>query len=148
MWEWAVDHLAVFMFLSLVVLMFSGYPVAFVLGAIGIFFGFLGILGGTFSMLQFGNLLPRIYGQAIQNPVLVALPYAHSFFLTSFLQSESSEAPNGLPARWAIKLVLYLALWGVLLSVISVAFRRFVFLFGPAARREHAHPAQIGRAHV
>ena len=74
MWEWAVDHLAVFMFVSLVVLMFSGYPVAFVLGAIGIFFGFLGILGGTFSMLQFGNLLPRIYGQAIQNPVLVAVP--------------------------------------------------------------------------
>jgi len=64
--------------------------------------------------------------------VLVALPYAHSFFLTSFLQGESSEAPNGLPARWVIKLVLYLAFWGVLLAVISVALRRIVFLFGPA----------------
>jgi tripartite ATP-independent transporter DctM subunit len=74
MWEWFVDHLAVFMFLALVLVMFIGYPVAFVLGATGILFGFLGIAGGTFSVLQFGNLLPRIYGQAIQNPVLVAVP--------------------------------------------------------------------------
>lgn len=75
--------------------------------------------------------------------VLVAIPYAHSFFLTSFLQNESSEAPNGLPARWFIKLVLYLAFWGVLFAVISVAMRRFVFLFGPAelgARSRSAPP--------
>ena len=71
---WLVDHLAVVMFLALVFVMFLGYPVAFLLGAIGIFFGFLGILAETFNMNQFANLLPRIFGQAVQNPVLVAIP--------------------------------------------------------------------------
>jgi tripartite ATP-independent transporter DctM subunit len=69
-----VDHLALIMFAALTVVMFIGYPVAFVLGAAGIFFGFLGIMGGVFSHAQFANLLPRIYGQAVQNPVLVAVP--------------------------------------------------------------------------
>jgi TRAP-type mannitol/chloroaromatic compound transport system permease small subunit len=73
--------------------------------------------------------------------LLVALPYAHAFFLTSFLQNEASEAPNGLPARWVVKLVLYLAFWGVLLAVISVAFRRIVFLFGPVDLADRARSA-------
>lgn len=63
--------------------------------------------------------------------VLVALPYAHNFFMTSFWQHESSSAPNGLPARWIIKGFLYFGFWSVLLAVISVAARRIVFLFGP-----------------
>jgi tripartite ATP-independent transporter DctM subunit len=72
--DWLIDHLAVVMFFALILLMFVGYPVAFVLGAIGIGFGFLGVAAGTFNMNQFANLLPRIYGQAVQNQVLVAIP--------------------------------------------------------------------------
>jgi tripartite ATP-independent transporter DctM subunit len=72
--DWIIDHLAVIMFVALVFIMFLGYPVAFLLGAIGIGFGLLGIVFDVFSMNQFANLLPRIYGQAIQNPVLVAIP--------------------------------------------------------------------------
>ncbi len=72
--EWLIDHLAVVMFFGLVFIMFLGYPVAFLLGAVGIGFGFLGIWAGVFNMNQFANLLPRIYGQAVQNQVLVAIP--------------------------------------------------------------------------
>ncbi len=72
--DWLVDHLAVVMFFALIVIMFFGYPVAFLLGAIGIGFGFLGVAVETFSLVQFANLLPRIYGQAVQNQVLVAIP--------------------------------------------------------------------------
>lgn len=72
--NWLIDHLAVIMFFALVFIMFLGYPVAFLLGAIGIMFGFLGILFDVYSMTQFANLLPRIYGQAVQNQVLVAIP--------------------------------------------------------------------------
>jgi tripartite ATP-independent transporter DctM subunit len=72
--DWLIDHLAVIMFFALIFIMFLGYPVAFLLGAIGIGFGFMGIAFGVFHMNQFANLLPRIYGQAIQNPVLVAIP--------------------------------------------------------------------------
>jgi len=72
--DWLIDHLAVIMFFALVFIMFLGYPVAFLLGAIGIAFGFLGILFDVYSMTQFANLLPRVYGTAVQNPVLVAIP--------------------------------------------------------------------------
>jgi tripartite ATP-independent transporter DctM subunit len=72
--EWLIDHLAVVMFFALIFIMFLGYPVAFLLGAIGIGFGFLGMAAGVFNMNQFANLLPRIYGQAVQNQVLVAIP--------------------------------------------------------------------------
>ncbi len=72
--DWLIDHLAAAMFVALVLVMFAGYPVAFLLGAIGIAFGFLGIITDVFNAAQFGNLLPRIYGQAVQNQVLVAIP--------------------------------------------------------------------------
>jgi len=72
--DWIGDHLAIIMFLVLTFIMFVGYPVAFVLGAVGIIFGYLGILFGVFSMVQFSNLLPRIYGQGVENQVLVAVP--------------------------------------------------------------------------
>jgi tripartite ATP-independent transporter DctM subunit len=72
--EWFADHLAVIMFGVLTVIMFVGYPVAFVLGAVGIFFGWLGIHFGLFNPVQFSNLLPRIYGTAVENQVLVAVP--------------------------------------------------------------------------
>jgi tripartite ATP-independent transporter DctM subunit len=72
--DWLTDHLAVIMFVALVFIMFLGYPVAFLLGAIGIGFGFLGVGLGVFGLGQFATLLPRIFGQAVQNPVLVAVP--------------------------------------------------------------------------
>ncbi len=72
--SWFIDHLAVVMFVVLVLIMFLGYPVAFLLGAVGIMFGFLGMAFDVFNMNQFANLLPRVYGQALQNPVLVAIP--------------------------------------------------------------------------
>lgn len=72
--DWLVDHLAVIMFFALVFVMFLGYPVAFLLGAVGIAFGLLGAAFDVFNMAQFANLLPRVYGQAVQNQVLVAIP--------------------------------------------------------------------------
>jgi TRAP-type mannitol/chloroaromatic compound transport system permease small subunit len=63
--------------------------------------------------------------------LIVALPYAHDFFMTSFLQNESSDAPNGLPYRWIVKFFVYAGLWGVALAVMSVIARCVVVLFGP-----------------
>ncbi len=74
MLEWITDHLSVLMFLVLTFIMFIGYPVAFVLGAIGIFFGLLGYWFGVFNIVQFANLMPRVYGTAVENQVLVAVP--------------------------------------------------------------------------
>lgn len=79
--------------------------------------------------------------------LLVALPYALNFFLTSYFQNESSSAPNGLPYRWVVKAFLFSGFVTVLLAVISVALRRIVFLFGSPDISERAMPGQSAAAH-
>ncbi len=71
---WIAHHLPLILFVVLAAALFCGYPVAFVLGGIGIFFGGIGMLLGVFEPVQFFNLLPRIWGSAAANPVLVAVP--------------------------------------------------------------------------
>lgn len=74
---------------------------------------------------------------------LVAIYYAYGFFETSFLQGESSDAPNGLAYRWIIKFCLFASLVTVLLSVISVLFRKLVLLFGSADLSARAGGAPV-----
>ncbi len=68
------DYLPLFMFAALGILLFSGYPVAFVLGGVGLAFGFIGMYFDVFSFIQFFNLLPRIWGGIAENLVLTAIP--------------------------------------------------------------------------
>lgn len=62
---------------------------------------------------------------------IVATYYAFLFAETSFLQNESSDAPNGLPNRWIIKSCLVAGLVLLDAAVISVLMRKLVMLFGP-----------------
>jgi len=68
------EFLPIVMFLTLGVLLFSGYPVAFILGGLALLFGFVGFFLGSFKLVQFFNFVPRIWGQAAENLVLVAIP--------------------------------------------------------------------------
>ena len=68
------DYLPIFMFLTLATLLFSGYPVAFILGGLALSFGMLGYFLDAFRLIEFFNFLPRIWGQAAENLVLVAVP--------------------------------------------------------------------------
>lgn len=68
------DHLPLFMFAMLGMLLFTGYPVAFILGGVSISFGLIGFSLGVFSLGEFFNFAPRIWGFAAENLVLVALP--------------------------------------------------------------------------
>ncbi len=68
------ELLPIAMFLTLGVLLFSGYPVAFILGGLALLFGVLGFFLGSFKLVQFFNFVPRIWGQAAENLVLVAIP--------------------------------------------------------------------------
>ncbi len=70
----AQDYLPILMFVTLASLLFSGYPVAFILGGLALIFGFLGYLLGTFKLIEYFNFLPRIWGGAAENLVLVAVP--------------------------------------------------------------------------
>jgi tripartite ATP-independent transporter DctM subunit len=68
------EYLPILMFLTLGVLLFSGYPVAFILGGLALLFGVLGFFLGSFKLVQLFNFVPRIWGQAAENLVLVAIP--------------------------------------------------------------------------
>jgi tripartite ATP-independent transporter DctM subunit len=68
------EFLPLVMFIALACLLFSGFPVAFILGGLAMLFGLLGYFAGTFKLIEFFNFLPRIWGQAAENLVLVAVP--------------------------------------------------------------------------
>lgn len=68
------EYLPLFMFATLAVLLFSGYPVAWVLGGVGLAFGFIGIAAGEFMFLQFSTLPSRIYGGIMESLILTAVP--------------------------------------------------------------------------
>lgn len=62
----------------------------------------------------------------------LATYYSWSFVVVSYLQNESSDAPNGLTSRWIIKGCLFLGLVLLDLAVASVLLRKLVGLFGPS----------------
>ncbi len=72
--SWIAHHIALVLFVVLAAALFCGFPVAFVLGGVAIMFGGIGILLGVFEPVQFFNLLPRVWGAAASNPILVAVP--------------------------------------------------------------------------
>ena len=45
-----VEYLPIFMFLTMGVLLFIGYPVGFILGGVAITYGFIGYLFGVFKI--------------------------------------------------------------------------------------------------
>ncbi len=67
------DYLPILMFAVLAILLFSGFPVGFVLGGVGLAFGFIGMYFDVFSQVELFNLVLRIWGIA-DNLVLVAIP--------------------------------------------------------------------------
>ena len=71
---WLQEFLPIFMFLSLASLLFTGFPVAFILGGLAIAFGLIGYFMDAFRLIEFFNFLPRIWGGAAENLVLVAVP--------------------------------------------------------------------------
>ena len=68
------EFLPLFMFSTLAILLFTGFPVAFILGGLAMLYGLLGYMLDVFSLIEFFNFLPRIWGQAAENLVLVAVP--------------------------------------------------------------------------
>ena len=72
--EFISEYLPIFMFLSLAALLFTGYPVAFILGGLAIGFGLIGYSLEMFKLIEYFNFMPRIWGMAAENLVLVAVP--------------------------------------------------------------------------
>src|SRR5271156_2664405 len=69
-----IQNMAPLMFASLIVVMLFGYPVAFALAAIGIFFGLLGIELGLLTPALFQALPQRLWA-VMSNDTLLAVPF-------------------------------------------------------------------------
>jgi len=68
------DLMGPLMFGGLIAFMLIGYPVAFSLAAVGLFFGFIGIEMGLFQMSLLQALPDRVFG-IISNDLLLSIPF-------------------------------------------------------------------------
>ena len=106
-----VTLLPVLMFLALALLLFSGFPVAFILGGTGLMFGFIGIFNEVFSFIEFFNILSRIWGGVCENLILVAIPM---FIFMGTMLEKSGVAKDLL---YALQILLRSVPGGLALSV-------------------------------
>ncbi len=67
-------YIAPIMFVSLVLFMILGYPVAFALAALGLIYGLLGIQLGLFAPTFLNALPERVFG-IMSNETLLAIPF-------------------------------------------------------------------------
>ncbi len=102
------ELLTVLMFAGLLVGLFMGHPIAFVLGGVAVIFGFLGPGPDVF-----GLIITRIYG-AMDNYVLVAVPM---FIFMARLLSDSGVADRMFDA---MRQLLGAVRGGLALAVIAV----------------------------
>ncbi len=72
--EFITSNMAPIMFAGLIMFLLMGFPVAFSLGACGLFFGFVGIELGLLPEALLQALPLRIYG-IMQNDTLLAIPF-------------------------------------------------------------------------
>jgi tripartite ATP-independent transporter DctM subunit len=68
------ENLAPLMFATLVLFLLLGYPVAFALGALGLFYGFIGFELGLLNPALFQALPERLFG-IMANDTLLAVPF-------------------------------------------------------------------------
>ncbi|EDP65001.1 TRAP dicarboxylate transporter, DctM subunit [alpha proteobacterium BAL199] len=105
-----VDLLPLFMFIVLMALVLTSYPIAFVLGGTALMFGLIGIAFDVFSFVEFYNFTPRVWTVA-DNLQIIAVPL---FVFMGVMLERSRIAQDLLEA---LQLILKRAPGGVALAV-------------------------------
>ena len=72
--QFLINNIAPIMFGGLIVFLLLGFPVAFSLGACGLFFGFIGVELGLLPEALLQALPLRIFG-IMKNDTLLAIPF-------------------------------------------------------------------------
>ncbi|MBP6405560.1 MAG: TRAP transporter large permease subunit [Ramlibacter sp.] len=88
--ELIAHNLAPIMFVGLIIFLLMGFPVAFSLGACGLFFGFIGVELGVLPEALLQALPLRIFG-IMQNDTLLAIPF---FTLMGLILERSGMAED------------------------------------------------------
>ena len=76
--EFLINNMAPSCLQGLICFLLLGFPVAFSLGACGLFFGFVGIELGILPEALLQALPQRIFG-IMQNDTLLAIPFSRSW---------------------------------------------------------------------
>jgi len=115
-----IDLLPLFMFLTLMALVFTSYPIGFALGGTAILFGFVGMALDVFSYREFFVFVPRVWGIA-ENLQIIAVP----LFVFMGVMLERSRIAQDL------------------LEALQLLLRLAVRLFGPDALAEETRTGQF-----
>jgi tripartite ATP-independent transporter DctM subunit len=92
---WFADNLALIMFVMMFFVIFTGYPVAFVLGGTALVFAGLGWWFGAFNLIGLSNIVLRMWGGVAADPVLVSIPM---FIFMGTILERSGSAKDMLAA--------------------------------------------------
>ena len=90
-----IDNLALIMFGLMFILIFCGYPVAFVMGGMAMAFAVIGAYFGVFPIIGLSNVNLRMWGQVAVDPVLVSIP---AFIFMGSILERSGSAKDMLMA--------------------------------------------------
>ncbi|MSQ21203.1 MAG: TRAP transporter large permease subunit [Betaproteobacteria bacterium] len=86
--DWFIDNLALIMFIMMFIVIFTGYPVAFVLGGTALIFAVIAWAFDAFNWIGLSNILLRMWGGVAADPVLVSIPMF--IFMGSILERSGS----------------------------------------------------------
>ena len=87
-----VDNLALFMVVALALLLFTGFPVAFVLAGVGLGFGLIGYALGEFPFIAYFTVPLRVYSTLADNLIYPAVPML--LFMGIALEKSGILIPN------------------------------------------------------
>lgn len=115
------------MFLGMVLFMLYGFPVAFSLAAVGLFFGAIGILTGHFEPVFMESLPFRFYG-IISNELLLAIPF-FTFMgailercgLAEDLLEGTGKLFGGVPGGLAFAVIIVGAILGAITGTVAAS---------------------------
>ncbi len=93
--RWFVDNLALIMFVALFIVIFCGYPVAFVLGGTALIFSLIAWWLDAFPLIGLANIMLRMWGGVAADPILVSIPM---FIFMGAILERSGSARDMLAA--------------------------------------------------
>jgi tripartite ATP-independent transporter DctM subunit len=129
------------MFLGMVLFMLYGFPVAFSLAAVGLFFGVIGIATGHFAPVFLESLPFRFYG-IISNELLLAIPFftlmgaiLERCGLAEDLLEGTGKLFGGLPGGLAVAVVLVGAILGAITGTVAASVITMAMISLPVMQR-------------
>jgi tripartite ATP-independent transporter DctM subunit len=139
------ENMAPIMFAGLVVFLLIGFPVAYSLAALGLFFGFVGIQAGLFTPDYLSNLPLRVFG-IVSNDLLLAIPF-FTFMgtilertgLAEDLLESAGQLFGSLPGGLAYAVILVGAIFGAISGTIAASVIAMGMIALPAMLRYGYH---------